>query len=355
MNPRMPTSDASCLRLLVDIGGTNARFALQAGPDAPIMAVHVLATIEYATVVDAMTAYLCRVERDVPVSCAIAIASPVMGDRVAMTNHHWTFSIAALKARMGFDRLLVVNDFTALALALPTLPAAELRQVGGGAAVPGRPIGLVGPGTGLGISGLLPSRGRDGTVAWAALQGEGGHATLAGRNAREYAVLAELERRYAHASGERVLSGQGLVDLYRVLAAIDAQGTPEPQLGAPEITQRALDGDAICTEALDLFCAFLGTVAGNLALTLGAQGGIYIGGGIVSRFVDWLAQSPFRSRFDDKGRFTAYLASIPVFVIDARQSPALLGAGRALDAGTNIHETDFIYPPDRLYIGCQVS
>lgn len=327
----MSTAPGADPRLLADVGGTNARFAWQAGPGAAIEAAETLPCADHATLADALRRYLARLGRGVPRSCSIAIANPVVGDRVAMTNHHWTFSIAALKAELGFERLLVINDFTALALALPALAADERRQVGGTS--PPRAdsaIGLIGPGTGLGVSGLLP----DGRGGWVPLQGEGGHVTLAGTNAREHAVLAEIERRHGHASAERAVCGQGLVEIHRALAAIDRphEATLTPSTAAG-ITAAALGGgDAACVEALSLFCAFLGNAAGNLALTLGAQGGVYIGGGIVPRLGSWFDHSPFRARFEAKGRFAALLATIPVYVIDARQSPAFRGAARALDA-----------------------
>ncbi len=316
-------------RLLADIGGTNARFAWQAGPDAPIEEPYTLPAAEHATLAEAMQQYLLRIGRAAPPACSIAIANPVVGDRVAMTNHHWTFSIAELKAQMGFAQLLVVNDFTALALALPALAPDELRQVGGGAARPEHAIGLIGPGTGLGVSGLVP----DGRGGWLPLQGEGGHVTLAGTNAREQAVLEAIGARYGHASAERAVCGQGLVDIHLALAQLDRPQAVPPTVAAPEITAAALDGsDPSCVEALQLFCAFLGNAAGNLALTLGAKGGVYIGGGIVPRLGAWFDASPFRARFEAKGRFRAYLEEIPVYVIHARRSPALLGAARALES-----------------------
>jgi glucokinase len=193
--------------------------------------------------------------------------------------------------------------------------------------VPAAPIGLIGPGTGLGVSGLLP----DGHGGWVPLQGEGGHITLGATTAREEAVLAVLREWHGHASAERAVCGQGLVDLHRALYQLD--GESAPSLGASAITDAALAGsDAHCTEALQLFCAFLGNAAGNLALTLGARGGVYIGGGIVPRLGRWFAHSPFRERFEAKGRFGAYLRPLPVYVIDTPQSPALLGAAEALDA-----------------------
>lgn len=316
-------------RLLADIGGTNARFAWQGSPGAPIDEPHTLPAAEYATLADAMQQYLQRIGRSAPPACSIAIANPVVGDRVAMTNHHWTFSIAALKAQLGFAQLLVINDFTALALALPALAADELRQVGGGAARPEHAIALIGPGTGLGVSGLVP----DGLGGWLPLQGEGGHITLAGTTPREHAVLELIGQRYGHASAERAVCGQGLVDIHLALMALERPQALPPALAAPEIAAAALDGsDPCCVEALTLFCAFLGNAAGNLALTLGAKGGVFIGGGIVPRLGAWFDASPFRARFEAKGRFRDYLAEIPAYVIQAKRSPALLGAARALDS-----------------------
>lgn len=318
-------------RLLADIGGTHARFGLQAGPDGDIALIETLACAEHRTVADAMHTYLARVGCEAPRRCAIAIANPVLGDRVAMTNHHWSFSISELKAQFGFSTLRVLNDFTALALALPSLLPTQLRQVGGGSPIPDQAIGLIGPGTGLGVSGLVPHAQATGSASWIPLRGEGGHVTLSAATAREHAVLAELGRHWRHVSAERAISGPGLVNLHRALTAIDRSGASEPALEPADITERALHGDNVCGEALDMFCALLGSVAGNLALTLGAQGGIYIGGGIVPRLGSWFEQSSFRQRFEDKGRFSSYLASIPVFVIHAHQSPALSGAAQALD------------------------
>jgi glucokinase len=317
-------------RLLADIGGTNARFAMQAHAGAEIEAAHTLAGAEHATLADAVTAYLQHVGATgaaAPRCCSIAIANPVLGDEVAMTNHHWTFSIAALKAQLGFEELLVVNDFTALALALPALRADEKRQIGGGSPWPEAAIGLIGPGTGLGVSGLLP----DGHGGWLPLQGEGGHVTLAGTTPRERAVLEHIASTQGHVSAERAVSGLGLRNVHRALLALDGQPLPAAGPSPADITTAALQGsDAACRETLELFCAFLGIAAGNLALTLGAKGGVYIGGGIVPRLGGWFDRSAFRERFEAKGRFAAYLAEIPVYVIDAHRSPALLGAACAL-------------------------
>lgn len=314
-------------RLLADIGGTNARFAWQNGTAGLIDDLVTLPCAEHLTLADAIQHYLSIVGRSAPPNCAIAIANPVLGDQVQMTNHHWTFSISALKVQFGFVKLRVLNDFTALALALPTLTPGELRQVRGGKAVPFAAIGLVGPGTGLGVSGLLPN-GRGG---WISIEGEGGHVTLAACTPREQAVLQWFSSRYGHASAERAACGQGLVDIHHAVQEIDCVETVV-ELDAAGVTSAALERrDPLAREALDLFCAFLGTAAGNLALTLGARGGVYIGGGIVPRFGEAFERSAFRQRFEAKGRFTHCLAEIPVYVIQARQSPALRGAALALD------------------------
>lgn len=314
-------------RLLGDVGGTNARFAWQDRVGAPLRDIVSIPTTDHPTLAAALTAYLHGVGRAAPPWCAIGIANPITGDRVQMTNSHWSFSIEALRRELGFERFVVINDFTALALALPDLRPGELRQVGGGAAIAGAARALIGPGTGLGVSGLLPSAEPG---QWVAVQGEGGHVTLAASSEREAAVLQVLRDRFGHASAERAVSGQGLEALHAALNTL--ADTPKADaLPAAEISRRALvASDPQCVEALDLFCAFLGNVAGNLALTLGARGGVYIGGGIVPRLGEAFTSSRFRACFEGKGRFRSYLEPIPVYVIRSEVSPALLGAARAL-------------------------
>lgn len=323
----MSLTPSDTARLLADIGGTNARFAWQAAPGAPITDVQVLPGAHYPTLQAAMRAYLDGLGRGAPAAVAIAIANPITGDQVRMTNHDWAFSQASVKAEFGLRTLRLLNDFTALALALPDLPAAELRQVGGGAAVPGVAMALVGAGTGLGVSGLLP----DGHGGWVPLEGEGGHVTLPATSARERVVMDGLIGRYGHASAERVCCGQGLVDTCAILCEADGV-TVQGLDSASAVSEAALQaGHPQALETLQIFCAMLGSVAGNLALTLGARGGVYVGGGIVPRLGRWFDTSPFRERFENKGRFTGLLQGMPVHVITSAQSPALLGAARALD------------------------
>lgn len=314
-------------RLLADVGGTNARLAWQDGHGAPIEHIQVLPVAEHASLQAAIRVYLGGLGRQ-PAAAAIAMANPVTGDLVSMTNHDWSFSQAALRDELGLTTLRVLNDFTALALALPHLPAHELRQVGGGAAVPGAAIALLGAGTGLGVSGLLP----DGAGGWVPIAGEGGHVTLPAATARERLVMDALVRRHGHASAERVASGTGLLESCHILCEADGADAGA-FTSAAAVTEAALQGrHPQAREALEMLCGVLGTVAGNLALTLGARGGVYIGGGVVPRLGTWFDASPFRERFEAKGRFEAYLRGIPVWVITAQQSPALLGAARALDS-----------------------
>lgn len=314
---------ASYPRLLGDIGGTNARFAWQSHPDSPPSDVSTYPAAAHATLEAAIAHYLTERGKSGPAACAIGIANPVTGDHVQMTNHSWSFSIEAVRRAFGFRRFLVVNDFTALALALPMLGPADTLRIGGGDPVPGAPIALIGPGTGLGVSGLLPGPGGRG---WVPVNGEGGHVTLAGADELEDAVIARLRGRFGHASAERALSGPGLEALHAALREV--RGLPASDLRAAAITSGQ---DALAQEAVQLFLALLGTVAGNLALTLGARGGVYIGGGIVPRIADRIAGSKLRERFEGKGRFRGYLEAVPMWLVTSSTSPALLGASKALD------------------------
>jgi glucokinase len=311
-------------RLIADIGGTYARFALETdkGNFERIVS---LRCADYPDFQSAVSAYLSIVAPLHIEHAAVAIANPVDGDRVSMTNYHWQFSIEQTRLQLGFDTLVIVNDFTALAMAVPRLDAADMHQIGGGDISKKSVIGLLGPGSGLGVSGLIPMA--DG---WISLGSEGGHSSFSPRNERELAVLQYAWKSYDHVSFERLLSGSGLELIYRALA--DYAGVASQDLAAPEITQRGLDGtDPVCVETLEVFCSMLGTAAANLAVTLGALGGIYIGGGIVPRLGSYFDASPFRARFEDKGRFSAYLAAIPTYVITAEHA-TFIGVSAILEA-----------------------
>jgi glucokinase len=311
-------------RLIGDIGATNARFALVDG-EGHIARTRVLACDDYATIDDALAAYLGKDRQELALQeAALAVASPVTGDAITLTNHPWSFTVSGLRHDFALDRLLVVNDFTANALAMPYIPSSERLAVGGGTPVPDAPIGVLGPGSGLGVSGLVPT-----STGWVPLRSEGGHATMAPADERETVVLDRMRRRFDHVSAERVLSGPGLVNLYNILAEIE--GVPAAPFTPAQIADSRIgESDPLAREALAMFCAMLGTAAGNLALILGARGGIYIAGGIVPRLGASFAETRFRQRFEAKGRFQPYLAAIPTYVV-THPIPAFLGLVALLD------------------------
>jgi glucokinase len=312
--------------LIADVGATNARFAV-VSPEGGLQRPRVLSCEDFPTLHGAIAAYL---EDELPLTdvrqlevAALAIAGPVTGDQVALTNHPWSFSIEQLRGHLALERLHVLNDFAAVAAAMPHLDPDERAQVGGGAPLAETPIGVLGPGSGLGVGGVIPT-----ATGWMPLPGEGGHATMAPANSRESAVLDRMRAHYDHVSAERILSGPGLVDLYNTLTEID--GVPAISYTAPQITNTAVcDSDSYCREAVDMFCAMLGTVAGNLALTLGSRGGVYVAGGIVPKLGTRFTGSSFRERFEAKGRLRPYLAQIPTYVV-THPFPAFLGLAALL-------------------------
>ena len=314
-------------RLIADIGTTYAHFALETAK-GQFEQVTTLRCADYPNFQSAVNHYADLVKPAQIVHAAVAVANPVVGDIVTMTNYHWQFSIEKTRLSLGLETLVVVNDYTALAMAIPRLGSGDLKKIGGGAAPGGNArhvYGVLGTGSGLGVSGLIPSG--DG---WISLGSEGGHCTFAPQDEREIAVLRYAWRSFKHVSFERLLSGPGIELMYRALA--DHANAPGLELSAPEITRRALDGsDKICAETLEVFCGLLGTAAANLAVTLGATGGVYIGGGIVPRLGKYFMSSKFRERFEEKGRFTPYLASIPTYVITAGQT-TFIGISEILDA-----------------------
>lgn len=310
-------------RLIADIGGTNARFALETAPQV-FEQTEVLLCNDYNTLVDAVKEYLQRVGHPAIRCASVAIANPIVGDWVQMTNHHWAFSIETTRQALHLDELLFINDFTAQALAITRARPEELVQVGGGHVVEHAPKAVLGPGTGLGVSGLIHS-----SAGWVALAGEGGHTSFSPFDDTEIQIWQYAKKKFGHVSAERFLSGAGLVLIYDALA--EREGVKRQKLTPAEISERALSGNSpLCRLTLDIFCAMLGTVSSNLALTLGARGGVYLCGGIIPRFIDYFHQSPFRTRFESKGRFEAYLAAIPVYIV-LSPYPGITGAAVALD------------------------
>ncbi len=312
------------LRLLADIGGTKARFAL-AQPGQVPGNVMVLRNREHASLAAAAQSYLSMVGGATPIDAAFSVACPIFGDKVALTNFGWDFSVAAMREQLGLARLEVVNDFSAVALSVPHLRPQDVRQLGGGTARDDGVIGVIGAGTGLGVSGLVPGNG-----GWTALASEGGHVTLAARTEREAAVLAAMRGRFdGHVSAERGLSGPGLVNLYEALCAVD--GSAAATLQPDEVSARAVaEPDSACAEAARMFSAMLGNVAADLALTLGAQGGIYLAGGVIHNMAGAFDAELFRTRFEAKGRMCKFVAPIPTLLITTRW-PAFLGLAAVLD------------------------
>ena len=311
--------------LVADIGGTNARFALVDDQYGQPVEPCNLRCAEYPTVVDAVRHYLDRVNLGEPCQAAISVASPVTGDTLHMMNHSWSFSVNETRKALGLQHLKVLNDYTALALALPCLMENQCMQVGSGSSLSGHPIAVLGPGTGLGVSGVIPVGDH-----WVPLESEGGHVTYGPVNERERQIMSAIADQYSHISAESLVSGPGLALLYETITRIE---TGEGKTLHPsDISNLALNKTCDwAVEALTIFCDILGSVAGNLALTLGARGGVYIGGGIVLKIIDAFVQSGFRHRFEQHGRLTGYLQQIPTYVINT-DYPALTGAVVSLAA-----------------------
>jgi len=316
-------------RLIADVGGTNARFALCI--DNRVQNELEVQAADYPTLTDAVEYYLRETApQQRPVEAAFAIAAALNGDHIHLTNSAWQFSVSDVCRELKLKRLIVVNDFTALAMSIRHLQDDELLRVGGLQPEPNKPMAVLGPGTGLGVSGLIPT-GTD----WIPLEGEGGHTSWSPANEREADVLKQLWNDYQHVSTERVLSGMGLVNLYVALSALN--GKPAQSFAPADITAHALNAsDSVCAEAVQMFCGILGSAAGNLVLTLGAKGGVYIAGGIVPRLGEYFLRSPFRERFENKGRYKSYLATVPAYVMTAKR-PAFTGLVHAFtSAGPRI-------------------
>lgn len=299
--------------LLGDVGGTNARFALL-GERGELTAVEHFAVADHDSPEAVIRRFLELHDRR-PTAAVLAVAGPVVDGRAKLTNGQWAFDESVLAARLGLERVVLLNDFAALALAVPRLEETQLLALGGGPGRPGAPIAVLGPGTGLGCATLL-----EGSQV---LVGEGGHVTMPAVDEREAALLAILRRRFEHVSAERVLSGPGLIELHGAVAELDGLAAPRARDGA-EVAAAASAGCPGAQAALGAFFGFLGTIAGNLALTVGAQGGVYLAGGILPHLSEPLRHSVFCERFEAKGRFREYLAAVPLRLI-IEPDPAFLG------------------------------
>lgn len=294
--------------LMADIGATHTRCALLDDQGKEV-APEAFDNVDFNGLAGVLTVYLDhRRQSDRPKRAALAVAAPIVGDEVQMTNIGWHFSQTELKAQLGLHRLTVCNDFAAVAWGLPHLAGPDYTQIGGGTPRPRATMAALGPGSGLGVSALVPS-----ADAWAVMMGEGGHVSLPTLTSEEQAVVALLRERFGHCSAERVLSGQGIVNLYVALAELAGRG--QPTVTPEDVTRLASQREPLARKTLQMFFAMLGTVAGDLALTTGALGGVYIAGGIAPRVLDTFAKSEFRARFEAKGRYRDYMAAIPTYVI----------------------------------------
>jgi len=321
--------------LVADIGGTNARFAVAAPKDdghPALMSIREFTAAQFGSLAQVASHYLTQLEELRPRRSVIAVASEVIGDEIKLTNSPWSFSIMGLQRELGLDAIEAINDFAAIATAIPHLAPSELERIGA-ATAPAPPsrserrYAVTGPGTGLGVCGLLVRHGRA-----VVIESEGGHVAFAPGSDYEIAILQYLMKRHARVSIERLLSGLGLQNLYAAVCAIE--GTA-PTLESPQhITGSARGGsDIACVRAVELFCAIFGSFAGDVALMYGAWDGVYLAGGMTPMLLPWILRGEFRHRFESKGRFSSLMEKIPTFAI-AHPQPGLLGAGAwALDPG----------------------
>jgi len=309
--------------LIADIGGTNTRCAL-VEDGTRITAVRELRNSRFSGLSEALLHYLAQVGRPQRLRhAALSVAAPILTDQVHMVNIDWAFSRSSLARTLGVERLYVVNDFTAKAWALLRLKPTDLAPLSDGLAQPRASRIVLGPGTGLGTGVLVPTD----NGSWVAVAAEGGHATLAAANDREAEVISAARRRVGHVSAERLISGPGLALLYSVLAEVE--DTLVAERSPAEITALARQGDAHALASLGMFFELLATFASNLALSVSAHGGIYLGGGILPRVLDLLQASGFNERFIDKGRYRDFLQRMPVYVI-THEYPAFPGLVQVL-------------------------
>lgn len=309
--------------LIADVGGTNIRLALYDFASGTRDHTKKYLCAEYPTIVDVIKQYLADVSvTDVKEGC-LAIACPTDEDWISMTNHTWQFSVKEATKQLGFDHLHFINDFTAISQSLPVIAEDKLLKIGGGEVLDGAPKAVLGAGTGLGVAHIIHLDGR-----WLSLPGEGGHVDFAATNDKEVAVWRYLSKKYSRVSYEQLLSGLGLTQIYQALNDVD--GKQAESLTPAEVCDRALDGSCeYCVSTLALFCNVMGSMAGNLALTMATFGGVYVAGGIAPRFPEFFANSRFRERFEAKGRFNKYLQRIPTFLV-LEEQPGLVGAGAYL-------------------------
>ncbi|MFT6987185.1 MAG: glucokinase [Psychromonas sp.] len=306
------------LSVVADVGGTNIRLAVCNIETGELCKLREFSCAEFITLDAALVQYFSTLQGEVKHLC-VGIACPVEDDRVVMTNLSWEFSKQALKEKLNLESLYVINDYTAISLAVPFVPQEDRIQIGGGESKTDGVTAVFGPGTGLGVSHIIKSEGK-----WISLDGEGGHVSFAPNTREQADILLLLQDQFGHVSAERILSGQGLVNIYHSLCRLEGK---QPEFHEPkQVSQAALDNSCeLALRSLTVFCQIMGGFAGNLALNLACTGGVYIAGGVVPRFIDFFKSSEFRRFFEEKGRFKDYLASIPTYLI-THDNPGLLGA-----------------------------
>jgi glucokinase len=294
--------------LVADVGGTNIRLAAATASGFQNQTTWLCS--DFDTLTDALTTYIeTYLDKSRPTAAAIAVAGPVTGDKVDITNQRWNFSIEELRTDLKLEKLIVVNDFTAQAAAIPRLEPTDIEPIKEGIPIQDKAIAVLGPGTGLGVSGLVYSG-----YNWIPLAGEGGHVTLGATNEREWAILEVLQGIFGRVSAERVLSGPGLVNLFRALCQLDGEAAVEST--PAEIVELAgTSPESRAAETVRIFSGWLGTVAGDFALTLGAWTGVYLCGGVLPKMGQRFAREQFSERFVDKGRYRGHMERIPVHLV----------------------------------------
>jgi glucokinase len=295
--------------LIGDIGGTNARFAILVDAFAEPKQFPIVQTASFDTIDDAIQTAILDKTSILPRSAVLAVAGPVDGDEIELTNCNWVVKPRQMFETLGLDEVLVLNDFEAQALAVVALGREHMEQIGGDEPDEAAGRVVMGPGTGLGVAGLVHSRN-----TWIPVPGEGGHVDIGPRSERDFAIFPHIERIERRISAEQILCGRGLVNLYRAVALADAVA---PRFTTPaEITSAALAGsDGVAREALDVFVTCLGRLAGDLALVFMSRGGVYLTGGIAQKIVPALKAGGFRAAFEDKAPHSELVREMPVFVI----------------------------------------
>lgn len=310
------------MKLLADIGGTNTRCTLM-DKHGEFQKIQVFKNCDFEKLEAVLRLYLEQQGEPKLEGAALSIAAPIHSDHIDMTNLGWSMTRSSLQEALRTDNLKLINDFGAIALSLPELQKDQLHKIGGADIQPFSTKAVLGPGTGLGVASVVHTE-----AGWQSNVGEGGHVTLAPTNELEDRVIAKIRAQYGHVSGERVVCGIGLALLYETILEIQFQ---DRVTVAPEAVHRlALEGDRAAILSIQVFFSFLGNVAGNLALTLGAAGGVYIAGGISIALKRELLSSTFRQQFESKGRFENYLKAIPTFLIEEK-IPAFWGLKTLFD------------------------